>query len=99
LAEAKTTEKADIEAMIKKVQEEDDLPFNDSTNETSLRPKAVHRVAAICMQCNIFGENLLKCLRCPAAFHGRECLGYDNPLGYRGKWLCYICKVLKIGLH
>jgi hypothetical protein len=50
------------------------------------------------MRCNTFGENLLKCIRCPAAFHARECLGYDNPLGYRGKWLCYVCKVLKFGL-
>ena len=37
----------------------------------------------------------MKCYQCPVAFH-KECLKAD---GYRGKWLCYLCKVVKRGIY
>jgi hypothetical protein len=37
----------------------------------------------------------MKCYQCPVAFH-KECLGGE---GYRGKWLCYLCKIVKKGVY
>ena len=86
--------------MIKKLQNEErteEQAIIDSTNDT-VKVKPEYRADGICMSCNTYGEHLLKCSRCPVMFHGKECLGYDNPMGYRGRWLCYFCKVSKKGL-
>lgn len=37
----------------------------------------------------------MKCYQCPVAFH-KECIGVE---GYRGKWLCYLCKIVKKGIY
>ena len=46
----------------------------------------------------MFGQNLIKCIRCPVAFH-KQCLGCVSQDGPRGKWLCYFCKVMKVGIE
>lgn len=92
-----TPQKHELVQAISRVLEEEDLPQFESTTETTMdRRRAQCRLEGTCFQCGNFGDNLLKCLRCPVAFHTKECLGYLFP--YRGKWLCYFCKVLKQGL-
>ena len=54
-----------------------------------------YRVEGVCLMCRVIGKSLMKCYQCPVAFH-KECLGGE---GYRGKWLCYLCKIVKKGIY
>jgi hypothetical protein len=62
----------------------------------SVQNKKVYRADQKCDACHVYGQSLLKCLRCPVAFH-KACLGTSTD-GPRGKWLCYFCKVMKFGV-